>query len=340
MNRKSFYFALLLAFCIYNATSETVFFSSVIVYDGENKNIKSEIDPSERIYSLLSNQLADGIVKVKLLNPEKVGEVYTILDANRVCETEKGAYILFGFVQKNENNWFGNIKLYNDNLKKVTRQFFASDEINSYERFINTLSKNILNGIEEEMGIKVKNGEYSDIRAPEIKIPLSAFYWMPVNSDWSDKMLAIAGGNIGLEFYPPIKKIMLGQAMMDFSARVLFGYSYAKEQENSYPLNYHGISVGVPIICYLNFNKHHSVYFGSGPYCEFELAAIKPKYEDEKFHYQNLYGIEVLSGYEVHINSIVSIFSETEFNFHLSKDGFVAFKQSLGTKFSIFRSKK
>lgn len=340
MNKFFLSLLVLSLLCVSKTKAETVLFSSVIVYDEENKNIKSKIDPSEKIYSLLSNQLADGIVKVKLLNSEKAGEVYTILDANRICESEKESYILFGYVQKNENNWFGNIKLYNNNLKKVSRQFFAGDEINAYERFINTLSKNILNGIEEEMGIKVKSEEESDIRALEVKIPFSAFYWTPVDSDWSDKMLGIAGGNLGVELYPPIKKIMLRQASLDFSARLLFCYSYAKEQENSYPLTYHGISVGFPIICHLNFNKYHSFYLGSGPYCEFELAAIKPKYEDEKFHYQNLYGIEVLCGYELYMNKLLSIFSETGFNFHMNKDGFVSFRQSLGAKFSIFRSEK
>ena len=62
-----------------------------------------------------------------------------------------------------------------------------------------------------------------------------------------------------------------------------------------------------------------------------------PRYEDQQFHYQNIFGLETFAGYEFSAGGSVSLFTEIRLDFHFERDSFLAIKTVLGMSFMIFR---
>lgn len=327
----------LIAACVFG---ETILVASLIVYDKDSIVIEQDTNPSEEIYERFLDHWFEGLVKFKKLSPKEYGEIYTSLDANRACSAENAEYILFGYIQKNDGNWFANVKLYDHKAKKIGIEFYSGDDISHYNRFINSLTSNILDGLEEATGLSRNEMTREKTRPFEIKLPLSAFYWTPVDTEWHSKFLGIAGIEIGIEIYPLQPKMVLGGVLLDFSLRPEFSYSCATGQSGTYPLNCHGILLAFPLCAHFHFNMKNSLYLGCGFYYEVEMMNITPKYEDKKFLCQNIFGIEAMLGYEFGINETMNFFTEIRMDFHLNGDRFTAIKQAFGISFNLYRRLK
>ena len=170
----------------------------------------------------------------------------------------------------------------------------------------------------------------------ELRIPVSLFYWSPVDSDWGDKILGIGGVNAGLELYPPQPVIVSNGKLMDFSARLNLSWNIGINKKNTYPLVINTMAISLPVLLHVHFNERHSLYGGFGLAYNIELMSIKPKYENEKFLYQNVFSFETIAGYEFDINDKAHLFAEMAFDFHLLGDGFVSVKPCLGASFKYF----
>ncbi len=340
MNKKFLVIIVFLLFISKGLFGETILIASLIVYDKDSSVLEQDINPSEEIYENLLDYWFEGLVEFKKLSAKNYGEIYTALDANRACAAEESEYILFGYIQKNEGSWFANIKLYDSKAKKISKEFFSGDDISHYKRLLNNLTLNVLDGLEEVTGLSRNEMMREKTRPCETKLPLSAFYWTPLDSDWHSKFLGIAGGEIGMEIYPPQPKIVLGSFLLDFSLRPEFSYSYAIGQKETYPVIYHGVSFVLPLCFHLHFNMRNSLYAGGGAYYEVEMMKITPKYESEKFLYQNIFGTEILLGYEFSASRIINLFTEVRVDFHLNRDNFIAIKPMLGMSFNLYRGQK
>lgn len=340
MNRKLPVAGALLLLMTAGVFSETILVASLIVYDKDNTVMKQGRNPSEEIYERFSDCWFEGLVKFKRLSSKEYGEIYTSLDANRACFAEDAEYILFGYVQRNEGNWFANVKLYDHKSKKIAREFYSGDDASHYGRLIDRLTSNILDGLEEATGLFRNETARETTRPYEIKLPLSAFYWTPVDADWRSKLLGIAGVEVGVEIYPLQPRIVVGKALLDFSLRPEFSYSCATRQSGTYPLGYHGISLVLPLCAHFHFDMKNSFYVGGGLYYEVEMMSITPKYEDKRFLCQNMFGVEAMLGYEFGANETMNFFTEVRFDFHLNGDGYVAIRQALGVSFNLYRRRK
>ena len=224
--------------------------------------------------------------------------------------------------------------------RRAIKEFFAGDSIDHYDRLINILCQNILFGIEEITGLNKDELRQKKTRPMELRIPVSLFYWSPVDSDWGDKILGIAGVNAGLEFYPPQPVIVSNGKLIDFSARFNLSWNIGINKKNTYPLVINTMAISLPVLLHVHFNERHSLYGGFGLAYNIELMSIKPKYENEKFLYQNVFSFETIAGYEFDINDKARLFAEMAFDFHLLGDGFVSVKPCLGASFNIFKERR
>ncbi|MBP3365479.1 MAG: hypothetical protein J6K96_00645 [Treponema sp.] len=340
MNRRFSLAAVFFFLSLAELFSETILMAPVIVYDKDSAVIEQEQNPSEKLYDTISCYWFEGLVTFRLLPAETYGQIYTALDANRACTAEEAKYILFGYMQKNEGSWLAHVKLYDCKAKKISREFYASDDSSHYERFLSILSSHIIDGLEDVTGLSRTASIKEKLRPFELKIPLSAFYWSPVDRNWNSKLTGIAGGDIGLHIYPPQPKITIGRMLLDFSLRPMASYSYAMGKDGSYSLDYNGISFVLPLCIQLHFSVRNAVYAGCGAYYEIELINVTPKYESREFHYQNMFGLEPFIGYEFSVNRIVNLFTEVRADIHLSSDMFIAVKPALGVSFTVCRGKK
>lgn len=339
MNKRIFCFTAFL-FSIVIASASEIKIAPLAVYDGDGNKTEAPYNPSKAIHDELETRWFGGLINFSHISESKYGIPVTIIDAHKICASESADYLIYGYLKKNESSWLCEVKLYDANGKKIIKEFFAGDSIDHYDRLINVLCQNILFGIEEITGLNKDELRQKKTRPMELRIPVSLFYWSPVDSDWGDKILGIAGVNAGLELYPPQPVIVSNGKLMDFSTRFNLSWNIGINKKNTYPLVINTMAISLPVLLHVHFNERHSLYGGFGLAYNIELMSIKPKYENEKFLYQNVFSFETIAGYEFDINDKARLFAEMAFDFHLLGDGFVSVKPCLGASFNIFKERR
>lgn len=339
MNKRVICFTALL-FSLVIASASEIKIAPLAVYDSDGNKTEVPYNPSKAIHDELEKRWFGGLINFSHISESKYGIPVTIIDAHKICASESADYLIYGYLKKNESSWLCEVKLYDANGKKIIKEFFAGDSIDHYDRLINILCQNILFGIEEITGLNKDELRQKKTRPMELRIPVSLFYWSPVDSDWGDKILGIAGVNAGIELYPPQPVIVSNGKFIDFSARLNLSWNIGINKKNTYPLVINTMAISLPVLLHVHFNERHSLYGGFGLAYNIELMSIKPKYENEKFLYQNVFSFETIAGYEFEINDKVRLFAEMAFNFHLLRDGFVSVKPCLGASFNIFKERR
>lgn len=339
MNKRAICFTALL-FSLVIASASEIKIAPLAVYDVDGNKTEAPYNPSKAIHDELEKHWFGGLINFSHISESKYGIPVTIIDAHKICASERADYLIYGYLKKNESSWLCEVKLYDANGKKIIKEFFAGDSIDHYDRLINVLCQNILFGIEEITGLNKDELRQKKTRPMELRIPVSLFYWSPVDSDWGDKILGIAGVNGDLELYPPQPVIVLNGKLIDFSARFNLSWNIGINKKNTYPLVINTMAISLPVLLHVHFNERHSLYGGFGLAYNIELMSIKPKYENEKFLYQNIFSFETIAGYEFEINDKAHLFAEMAFNFHLLGDGFVSVKPCLGASFNIFKERR
>ena len=339
MNKKVICLTALL-FSLVIASASEIKIAPLAVYDGDGNKTEAPYNPSKAIHDELEKRWFGGLINFSHISESKYGIPVTIIDAHKICASESTDYLVYGYLKKNESSWLCEVKLYDASGKKIIKEFFAGDSIDHYDRLINVLCQNILFGIEEITGLNKDELRQKKTRPMELRIPVSLFYWSPVDSDWGDKILGIAGVNAGLELYPPQPVIVSNGKLMDFSTRFNLSWNIGINKKNTYPLVINTMAISLPVLLHVHFNERHSLYGGFGLAYNIELMSIKPKYENEKFLYQNVFSFETIAGYEFDINDKARLFAEMAFDFHLLGDGFVSVKPCLGASFNIFKERR
>lgn len=339
MNKRAICFTALL-FSLVIASASEIKIAPLAVYEVDGNKTEASYNPSKAIHDELEKHWFGGLINFSHISESKYGIPVTIIDAHKICASERADYLIYGYLKKNESSWLCEVKLYDANGKKIIKEFFAGDSIDHYDRLINVLCQNILFGIEEITGLNKDELRQKKTRPMELRIPVSLFYWSPVDSDWGDKILGIAGVNAGIELYPPQPVIVSNGKLIDFSARFNLSWNIGINKKNTYPLVINTMAISLPVLLHVHFNERHSLYGGFGLAYNIELMSIKPKYENEKFLYQNVFSFETIAGYEFDINDKARLFAEMAFDFHLLGDGFVSVKPCLGASFYIFKERR
>lgn len=339
MNKKILCFIVFL-FSAFTTFASEILIAPIAVYDSNGAKTSVSKGPDKEIYTELEKHWFEGLISFSWLEEKKYGIPVSIIDANTICVSENVDYLIYGYVKKNETNWNGEVKLYDAVEKKIIKEFFASDSIDQYDRFINVLCQNVLSGIEEISGLNQNELKKKETRLIELYIPVSLFYWTPIDSGWGNRILGIAGLTTGLEFYPPQSVVVTRGKLIDFSARFNLGWNIGINKKTSYPLILNTIEIGLPVILHLHFNEFHSLYGGLGLAYNIELMSIRPKYEDKKFLYQNVLSLETIVGYEFAPSEKIKLFSEIVFTYHMLGDGFVSIKPSIGVSFNVFKEQR
>lgn len=339
MNKKIL-FLLLASFIISASYAAEIKIAPLAVYDTGGNRTSAPFSPSKAIYKELEKHWLEGLVNFSLLAEKKHGVPITIIDANRICAAESADYLLYGYIRKNETSWLSEIKLYSSAEKKIAKEFFASDGAEHYGRLIDVLCQNILYGIEEATGLNQDELKQKETRPLELKIPSSLFYWTPVDAGWGGRILGIAGASVGLELYPPQPAMLSKEKLADLSFRLNVSWDIGMNKKAACPLILNTIAASLPVLLHVHLNEASSLYGGTGFAYNIELMSIRPKYEDERFLYQNAFSFETVAGYELALNKTASLFAEIIFDWHLNGGGLVSARQCLGASFSIFRERQ
>lgn len=328
MNKKVM--AICFSFLFFNlAFAQKIVLAPIVVYDFKGYKIEEKNESHEKIYENLSSFWTNGLLYFETINKNEYEEVLTVLDAEKVCNVKKEEYLLYGYIQKSEISWHGNIKLYSTSHKKIIKEFFASDELSKYERFIDVFSNNIFFGLKEILGIEQGRKISGDTILFQMNLAVSGFYWTPIDLHWSSVYNGIAGGAIGLEVFPYQRKTKTNSFRFELSTKVNFEYAYAEGKANSYPLVLHTMKIIPTLVMRFNLNKINAFYIGVGAFYEEEFLSVLEKYEEESSYWQKLFGLHISSGYEISINNVISLGTGVGFDFHLSENSYIAIKPQI-----------
>ena len=183
MNKRVICFTALL-FSLVIASASEIKIAPLAVYDGDGNKTEAPYNPSKAIHDELEKRWFGGLINFSHISESKYGIPVTIIDAHKICASESADYLIYGYLKQNESSWLCEVKLYDANGKKLIKEFFAGDSIDHYDRLINILCQNILFGIEEITGLNKDELRQKKTRPMELRIPVSLFYWSPVDSDW------------------------------------------------------------------------------------------------------------------------------------------------------------
>ena len=258
MNKRAICFTALL-FSLVIASASEIKIAPLAVYDVDGNKTEAPYNPSKAIHDELEKHWFGGLINFSHISESKYGIPVTIIDAHKICASERADYLIYGYLKKNESSWLCEVKLYDANGKKIIKEFFAGDSIDHYDRLINVLCQDILFGIEEITGLNKDELRQEKTRPMELRIPVSLFYWNPVDSNWGDKILGIAGVNAGIELYPPQPVIVSNGKLIDFSARFNLSWNIGINKKNTYPLVINTMAISLPVLLHVHFNERHSL---------------------------------------------------------------------------------
>lgn len=315
--------------------AEKISVAKIIVFDENSSKVESNKKMEKELIRKLNSYWFEGLISFELLNSSYYGDVYTVIDANKACDISDSLYLLYGFIQKNEKSWFANLKLYSRNEKKIVKEFFGSDDIDKYDRLLEDLSLKIIDGINEITGLDIKQKMEDETSNYKLYIPASLYYWNSIMGKWNNVLTGIAGVNAGIEFYPEQPVHVYDGKKYDWSFGLNINYAFGIGKNNSYPLNYHAVGLYSPILLHVYFNNKHTAYFGTGLFYEFEFMNVIKKYEDESFYYQNIFGLELIAGYEYIVNQKINLKTDVKVDFHVNDNSFISIKPSLGLNIKL-----
>lgn len=335
MKNKKIIVSLILLLISCSLFAEKISLAPIITFDEKFNKIPSDKKLEKKLLNELGGYWLEGTVVFELLKASEYGEVYTVLDANKASESSGAVYLLYGYIQKNENSWFANLKLYSKNEKKIIREFFASDELNQYDRLVDDLANKIVKGINEISGFDISVKRQNEISDYKLTLPASVYFWSPIMPDWNKVLLGITGINIGLDFYPEQTVKVVDGYKYEWSIGLRLNYAFGIGKDNSYPLNYHVCGIYAPVLIHFQFNNKHSAFFGAGLFYEFEFINVIEKYKNQSFYYQNILGLELNAAYNYSINEKIDLHAGFDIDFHFNDYEFISLKPGLGVSIKM-----
>lgn len=315
--------------------SEDIFISKISAFNSNGENIVL-INRPESIISKKTNDFwFNSLIDFKLAPQNKTGTITSTYEAIRACNLLKCNFIIYGYVRKENNSWYGELKLFNAETKKVQQQFFASDDINNYERMVEDLASKISLYFIADLKIPDKD-DNKNIRNFECRMPFSLNFWMPLEEKWFDSLIGISGFNFGIELFPEMRRKIYKKQIYDYSIRPELSYSIGIGNPNKYSLIYNSFDFSLPIILNLYHNQSHFFKIGIGPVYELNLLQFSPKYDDQIFVTQNQGGLVLLFGYEYKLNDNWKFSTELDTKVYVIADTLISTNLRIGVSKTLY----
>ncbi|MCQ2589751.1 MAG: hypothetical protein MJ179_04930 [Treponema sp.] len=338
MKNKNIYIllGLMLIFTQRMFSTEKIYIADILCFDSKGERYSLLQNPAIQIKKQLMEKYYDGLLEFENVHVQKTGETSSALDASKACITLGCQYLLYGYVRKNTNSWDAELKLFNKDTNSVIYSFFASDDVNHYERLITYLSENIYEYYKDQFNIKDKEKEIEQIRPFELKLPVFIEYWTPLLSEWNDVLVGVIGLNVGFELYPAMKKSVFKNHVYDYSFRPNLEYKIGLGRRTKYKATLNTFSFSLPVFFNIYNNEQSIFKLGIGPFYELAILNMVQKYDDAIIEIQNQGGLEFVFGYEYKINNIWSFMAETMVSIPLLEDSFLQYKMNFGFSYFLY----
>ncbi len=238
-NRTAFFAVSILFFMLYSVAADTVYIAPVVCYTADNRKKEQLENPNEIIGKALDRYLLGGLIKFRVLGEKEYGNIASVTDAARVCTVSENRYVIYGYIRLSEVSWTGELRLYDHTESKVVQNFFAADDIEHYDRFLSVFVERIVAYFNVFLGLEKDDRTLKSLRPFEIRLPFGISYWSPIEGGWNERLLGIVGSDIGVEFFPKMKKFLWRDMSVEFSFTVMSGYKFGIGNPSAYKAGYH-----------------------------------------------------------------------------------------------------
>lgn len=283
----------------------------------------------------LNKYWLEGLVLFSAIPNTDVEQVDSVLDAVKVSIFVKSDYLLYGYIRHNDVSWTAELKLFNSATSKNIVSFFASDDIDNYDRLLETLARNISDWFSLQLGITSQYDMPEEARFA-LELPFSIGYWTYADSDWANVLLGSVKADVGLEFSPGIQLPIFFGKQFDISFGLNLGYRLGIGNPSAYKAYLHGISVVVPVFLNAYLTPQHKISFGLGFLYEPDFLLLYKNHEEPTWYITNQFGMVISAHYRYKLNDKFSLAAGFDFDLYFSKQTKPAFKTSFGAVYTIF----
>lgn len=314
-------------------SAEEVYIAPITIY-GNAEGLRGK-EISETLCRKINEGFYRTVVEFKSGSSEDDKNINSIMDAKNYAVKMGCNYVIYGYIRNNSTSWYAEMKLFNSEEQRNEKEFFTSDDIESYERFVCTLAKNISEYFANRIGIAELEKERE--RPAEIRIPVQINYWTPLNEAWIKHVYGIAGVKAGVEFYPPIGFEKVPYQKMDFSIGSNVDYRIGAGNPNIYKAICNEITIDFPIIAHYHMNARNSLYAGISPSYRVLIYSIEQKYEESAVFVQNRFSLGVMGGYEFTLNDRCNIKFDIKPDIELGTSPRVTLETGVGVIFKVWK---
>lgn len=333
MNKKSILTIIILfnfAFCF-----STEFVVAKIVYIDETKE-SSSVDLSLRYQNNIATSLADEDFNKQLTVKTMKGlqeAPISVMEVKKYVALNSCDLLIYGFIKKTETSFQTELKLYNIREEKNIKSFFASDDVDHFNRLCDTISRNIIEFLHSYIPDSI-NIETVETRFPELFVPVNLGWWFYAGNNEGRVLVGIIEAVSGVEFEPGIVLYNYKNLEIDLSFRFNIGYKSAANKSKSLPTYLHSLTLSFPGVFDFKLYDVHGVHIGLGPMYEMQFINHRPLYESTKFIFQNAGGLILFAEYTYDLNELLVLEAGLKANFYFSTDPSISIY--IGTKFHCF----
>lgn len=203
----------------------------------------------------------------------------SLLEAARLSELHACAHLLYGYVRRTSQSLHAEIKLYDREAGAVSAVFFASDDLDHYQRLVRDVAGKILAHLYGPGGVDPQ----PPVAEPERRIftvPCSAGIWIPTAADWTGVMTGLAAAGAGVRLVPARPLFVLGRRPGYVAIGLDLDYALGRNQPGYESFLLHAFRVRLPAEVFLDYPGGHSAGIGFGPLLAVDLVAQDRKYDE------------------------------------------------------------
>ena len=282
-----------------------IFIAPISYIDSREEKVISRIEISKELANEAERYLYRKEIFLKEIKNAEINAPVSMIDAIKVSREEKAEYLLYGFVEKKEYTYRGEIKLLDYEKREISTVFYSSDDLENYERLIKDLSYKIVTYFDMIFDLKLAEEEPGKLR---LSVPISLGYWSYISSDWMNTVTGTGAVSTGLDLitndkiFPNFKH----KTYLSWNLNIEYRYGIGKDEVELSGL--HIINLSMPLRVHIeSLSKEDGIFLGFGFLYEFDIANIEEKYAGDKRSLYTHIGILGSFGYQWKLNEKIRI---------------------------------
>lgn len=277
-------------------------------------------------------------LKIVAINDSKMNPPQSVKDATAVAHNEKSEFLLYGFVAKDEYTIQATLNLFDANAGMNIAAFYATDDIQHYERLVRDLAEKILSYFDESL-----HAFAFLTAAPEqmsrLSFPLTIGYWTPITAKWAKLIIGTGSVSTGLSFIPNDCLFISDGNIYYASVALDITYRYGIANPDIQTGSLNSFSIGFPILLHRKFDNKQGMFAGLGPIYSLEIFRHQEKYSEPVTQINNDFGMVFSIGYQYDMENGVRLIFDNRIDVRFYNEAMISWSPRLGIDYAFMKEK-